>query len=193
MPKEQAKTKKKTNYLAMFFGIAVVVFVLLALYTHIVPNVFENMDDRAGFGDMYGAFEALFSGLAFAGVLVAIFMQRDELRLQREELALTREELHIAAEAQEKSAQALEDQLDRTLLAAQIQAVSSIAASNSSAIAVIRVAETTTLNDALARVLRYEREKLEETLKKRYTQLNELLNYADLAEQTDQQEGEPES
>ena len=36
---------------------------------------------------MFGAVNALFSGLAFAGVVYAIFLQRMDLALQRKELA----------------------------------------------------------------------------------------------------------
>jgi hypothetical protein len=50
---------------------------------------------------------ALFSGLAFVGIIVAIFQQREELALQRKELADTREELKRAATAQEEARQAL--------------------------------------------------------------------------------------
>jgi hypothetical protein len=42
---------------------------------------------------MFGAINALYSGLAFAGVIYAILLQRKELRLQRKELELTRNEL----------------------------------------------------------------------------------------------------
>jgi hypothetical protein len=59
---------------------------------------------------MFGAANALFSGLAFAGVIVAILLQRNELELQREELALTRHELARTAVAQDRSQQALNDQ-----------------------------------------------------------------------------------
>jgi hypothetical protein len=52
-----------------------------------------GMNDRGTFGDMFGAINALFSGLAFAGVIYAILLQRIELRLQRNELSLTRQEL----------------------------------------------------------------------------------------------------
>lgn len=47
------------------------------------------------FGDMFGATNALFSGLAFVGVIYAIILQRKELRLQRSELRQTREEFKI--------------------------------------------------------------------------------------------------
>ena len=45
------------------------------------------------FGDMFGAVNALFSGLAFAGLIITLILQRQELELQREELEQTREEL----------------------------------------------------------------------------------------------------
>ncbi|PKN35628.1 MAG: hypothetical protein CVU61_02060 [Deltaproteobacteria bacterium HGW-Deltaproteobacteria-19] len=55
--------------------------------------ILEGWPQRGTFGDMFGAVNALFSGLAFAGVIYAIFLQRKELILQREELQLTRKEL----------------------------------------------------------------------------------------------------
>lgn len=45
------------------------------------------------FGDSFGVLTSLFSGLAFAGLIITIVMQRDELALQRQELNLTRQEL----------------------------------------------------------------------------------------------------
>ncbi len=56
----------------------------------------KDMDsgERGTIGDMFGTVNALFSGLAFAGIIVTILMQREELKSQREELALTRKEFH---------------------------------------------------------------------------------------------------
>lgn len=48
---------------------------------------------RGTFGDMFGAVNALFSGLAFGGMIVTLLMQRKELKLQREELTKTTNEL----------------------------------------------------------------------------------------------------
>ncbi|MDQ8037157.1 MAG: putative phage abortive infection protein, partial [Pedobacter sp.] len=45
------------------------------------------------FGDSFGVLTSLFSGLAFAGLIITIVMQRDELALQRQELNFTREEI----------------------------------------------------------------------------------------------------
>jgi hypothetical protein len=53
----------------------------------------HSQEERGSFGDMFGAVNALFSGLAFATLIYTIHLQRHELRLQRIELAQTREEL----------------------------------------------------------------------------------------------------
>lgn len=56
----------------------------------------RNIDcatDRGTFGDMFGAVNALFSGLAFAGLIVTLLYQKEELKLQRDELKETRQEL----------------------------------------------------------------------------------------------------
>jgi len=75
---------------------------------------------RGTFGDMFGAVNALFSGLAFIGIIYTIYLQKEELRLQREELKLTRRELKKAAEAQEKSSKSLETTAKLNALSAML-------------------------------------------------------------------------
>jgi len=53
---------------------------------------------RGTFGDMFGSVNALFSGLAFAGIILTILLQRKELKLQREELRSTRAEFETQNE-----------------------------------------------------------------------------------------------
>lgn len=55
--------------------------------------ILHRIPERGSFGDMFGAVNALFSGLAFTGVIYAIILQKKELSFQREELELTRSEL----------------------------------------------------------------------------------------------------
>ena len=95
--------------LLLLFGVVLLIQVIggFAIY-----SFFEEWGDRGTFGDMFGAVNTLFSGLAFAGVIYAILLQRQELRLQREELELTRNELAKSAEAQQSSSEALRQQLD---------------------------------------------------------------------------------
>ncbi|GAB3960174.1 hypothetical protein GCM10028805_57460 [Spirosoma harenae] len=66
-------------------------FLVLALWG--LNGLLYWYGERGTFGDMFGAVNALFSGLALAGIIISIQMQSNELALQREELALTRDEL----------------------------------------------------------------------------------------------------
>lgn len=85
---------------------------LLELTSAVVIMVaLDSWSNRAAFGSMFGAIGSLFSGLALAGVVYAILLQREELSLQRQELQLTRRELERSASAQEQSSQLLRDQL----------------------------------------------------------------------------------
>jgi hypothetical protein len=56
----------------------------------IIYFVFEDWPTRGTVGDAFGAVNALFSGLALAGVIYALILQRRELILQRQELHTTR-------------------------------------------------------------------------------------------------------
>ncbi|MDP3896776.1 MAG: putative phage abortive infection protein, partial [Mesorhizobium sp.] len=60
----------------------------------LVPMFAGEGEGKAGqFGDQFGWINALFSGFAFAGIIVTILLQRTELALQRKELRLTRDEM----------------------------------------------------------------------------------------------------
>lgn len=64
------------------------------------------------FGDMFGAVNTLFSGLAFAGIIYTILLQRNELSLQRKELEDTRAELKLSREAHQKNCEIMDQQLN---------------------------------------------------------------------------------
>ncbi|MEM7571704.1 MAG: hypothetical protein AAF433_02335 [Bacteroidota bacterium] len=49
--------------------------------------------------DVFNSLNTLFAGLAFAGLIITILVQKKELELQRQELILTREELRKSSEA----------------------------------------------------------------------------------------------
>ncbi|QDV40673.1 hypothetical protein Enr13x_05070 [Stieleria neptunia] len=76
------------------------------------PNGALDKELLSTFGDSFNYSNTLFSALAFAGVILTVFMQSRELSLQRKELVDTREEL-----AGQKLA---------TRTAARIQAISGI-------------------------------------------------------------------
>lgn len=60
---------------------------------YLIPKIYGPPTEAGTFGDMFGSLNALFSGLAFIGVIVAILLQKSELELQRQELEETRGEL----------------------------------------------------------------------------------------------------
>jgi hypothetical protein len=102
--------------------IVAVLFVVLAqiVYGSLVFYFLgPPMAPRGQFGDLFGGVNALFTGLAFAGVIYTILLQRSELKLQREELRLTREELHRSADAQLEQVKRLEE-------AAELSAISTL-------------------------------------------------------------------
>jgi hypothetical protein len=74
---------------------------LAVAYGFAVYSFLNSWSDRGTFGDTFGTLNALFSGFAFAALVIALFMQREELSLQRRELELTRQELQRSAEAQQ--------------------------------------------------------------------------------------------
>lgn len=71
----------------------VIVIVLWIAYWWFVVKSLVGWPIRGQFGDLFGGLNALFSGLAFAGLIYAIYLQRNELKLQRLELKQTRIEL----------------------------------------------------------------------------------------------------
>ncbi|MEN4916518.1 putative phage abortive infection protein [Acinetobacter pittii] len=62
----------------------------------------EKIGEKYGaYGDAYGSLNTLFSGWAFALLLISLFMQRRELQEQRKELAAQRDEITKANEIAE--------------------------------------------------------------------------------------------
>lgn len=97
--KKIIKTNDKVNALTplQVTSIAITTVVILSLWIlnwvllgDKIPA--NGMNDRGTFGDMFGAVNALFSGLAFGGIIWTILLQRNELKLQREESRESRKE-----------------------------------------------------------------------------------------------------
>ncbi len=94
------KTSKKESFWLSSLGFVIVVLICIAVYVvgiastiYLANHGFFGKLKSNEFGDTAGAVNCLFSSLAFAGVIYAILMQRNELELQRDELQHTRDEL----------------------------------------------------------------------------------------------------
>lgn len=92
--KSQSESKDYSTFIIVTIPIVVI---LLWVYNYFFLISWEN-SLRGTIGDMYGPINALFSGLAFCGIIFTISLQRKELKLQREELTNTRKEFEIQNE-----------------------------------------------------------------------------------------------
>ena len=112
-----------------FVPVAVVIVILWLLWWIVVWAIGGTTEQQGHLGDLFGGINALFSGLALAGVVTAVILQSHELQLQRSELEMTRDELRKTAEANQKTAEALNAQIQMQLRAAELTTVSTLLAS----------------------------------------------------------------
>lgn len=77
----------------VFLWLATAVLCLWFGTPFVMAKLVPDAAMRGPTGDLYGSVNALFSGLAFAGLLGTLWLQREQLALQRDELRLQREEL----------------------------------------------------------------------------------------------------
>ena len=100
-----SKKKRRLLYAFLLALPPLLVFAYAALLLWVTWPIQELSVAKSGvFGDSFGLLNALFSGLAFAGVIVTILLQKNELQLQRRELRESREQFKRGASAQERSA-----------------------------------------------------------------------------------------
>ena len=118
----------KPSYGVLFCAALFVVAVIVGA-GYLLMNAFGDWAQSGVFGDSFGVVNALFSGLAFAGIIFTIFLQQNELRLQRHELKLQRDELELTRGEISRSADAQIEQskklsrnnaLQKKLLAEQV-------------------------------------------------------------------------
>jgi hypothetical protein len=120
---------------SVFLGVVAAAIVILAgpirgAFEDWLVNRLPDSATRGQYGDQFGALNALFSGLAFAGLIYAVLMQREELALQREELQLTRKEmrrqrreLNRSASAQQALEKAAKEQAEASTRLARVTAI----------------------------------------------------------------------
>lgn len=84
-PEKPSQRLSLGTAVGIFLGVAA----LWALTPIVLAAFIDTLEHRGQFGDLFGSTNALFSGLAFAGVVLAIILQGQELGLQIKELAET--------------------------------------------------------------------------------------------------------
>lgn len=98
----EVSIKKKNYHVCLGIVLFVVVVALFIAGWYYVDGISSYEEVRGQFGDKFGAVNALFSGLAFAGLIYTIILQHDELGCQREELANNRAEMKQQTEELKK-------------------------------------------------------------------------------------------
>ena len=145
------------------------IFLTWLLFIYASPILIEELEDRAFYGDSFGSINTLFSGLALAGIIFTILLQKNELKLQRLELKDTRVELKRSAVAQEKSKLALKDQAKFLKLSSELAALSALIQSYASV-------ESYYKNNSEGHIARNAREKREQYTSAIELKLEEINN-----------------
>lgn len=117
------ETKVRTGLLTNLIVLVLVIWILSAI---LIFFGLDDWSDRGTFGDLFGAVNALFSGLAFAGLIYTIVLQKQDLEMQRKEIVLNRTELKKSAKAQQKSENALTAQVEQMKLTARLNALKTL-------------------------------------------------------------------
>jgi hypothetical protein len=87
---------------------------------------FKTWDDRGKVGDMFGVANSLFSGLALAGIVTTLLLQREQLEIQRQELAVTQKELSDAEVASRNAELLMKVQVDAIAHAALLTGITTL-------------------------------------------------------------------
>ncbi len=97
---KKAEDSSLKSYWSVFFVILIVWIIFMAVmfwsannlvFDPIEPSV--KIETLGVFGDSFNILTSLFTGLAFAGVIISVELQRKELKATREELEVTRGEI----------------------------------------------------------------------------------------------------
>ncbi|PRX53623.1 hypothetical protein [Flagellimonas meridianipacifica] len=110
-------------------NLTVLLFVVVGIWVLSAILILVFLDDwesRGTFGDLFGAVNALFSGMAFAGLLYTIILQKQDINLQREEIIANRLELKKSAKAQQNSEKALKEQVEQMKITSKLNALNTI-------------------------------------------------------------------
>lgn len=99
----------KTNFWIPFFISVVVVFVFFAYYWLYLAD-----PGRGTFGDSFGPLTALFTGLAFAGVIATLWVQRQDIKV-------TQEEMRKSVKAQQDMATKMEQEISFARLTSNLE------------------------------------------------------------------------
>jgi hypothetical protein len=102
MPKKQEETTQKE---ANPFKLASLIMLIIIIWLCTLIGgyaSFDNWAERGQFGDLFGSINALFSGLALAGIIYTIYLQKAELanqvKVQKDALKVAISQVEVEAQ-----------------------------------------------------------------------------------------------
>ncbi|WP_298767353.1 putative phage abortive infection protein [uncultured Polaribacter sp.] len=96
MMEESEKKQEENTYKHFWLIVSISILLVLGLWiwNWLALNEYPE-DTRGTHGDMFGAVNAIFSGLAFAGIIISLYLQRIDLKNQFKEIKQTNREFKI--------------------------------------------------------------------------------------------------
>lgn len=117
MSSKTKSTEEKKNWTPYYAGaVLFVCLIYFGSWMYIWHTDLTN-NERGQFGDMFGAVNALFSGLAFAGIIVSMYKQSYEIQLQRRDV----KENILASQQQGKALLLQQQEMKETRAELQMQ------------------------------------------------------------------------
>ena len=119
-------TPKPKSANAKLVGGSLIIILAWLLSGLIIYCIGDTWQERGTIGDMFGAINALFSGFAFVGILFALYLQRDEMKLQKQEIELNRSEIKKNTLIQENTQKVMSEQVIQMQITSKLNAMNTI-------------------------------------------------------------------
>lgn len=104
-------------------------FLAICLWVLVFYLVYSNLDlwnDPEKFRDSFSAVNALFSGLAFAGIIFTILLQRKELMIQRQEFLDARMQIQRTLAEKKKEEEMIQQQIQTMNTTSKLTALNAL-------------------------------------------------------------------
>jgi hypothetical protein len=129
-----------------FLMLAVIAGIIIYVWREVPERMargLESANNAGTYGDSFGSVNALFTGLAFAGLVFSILLQQRQIQLQREDFLSQLEEMEDSRKTVERQNDLLDTQnrLMRAQIEAQLLQVEASAAEMESSVSAIRAQE----------------------------------------------------
>lgn len=118
-----SEEKIKRERLGLAFGLAIMVIVLEVVSAVVIYRFFKDWSFASNFGESFGAVNSFFSGLALAGIVCTLLLQKKALEEQRVQFLKADEETLRTQTDRAKTHEMLYQQVEALNRAVEIHAI----------------------------------------------------------------------